>query len=201
MRDTAGSAATPAANCRKFRRGSFISNFLLHFTSFDHLVRGNEQRLRHGNAEYSCGLVIDDQFEFRRLHDWQVRRFGALDNATSIYTRLTVGVGNVGAIAHQSADFGKFSAGVNRGEPMVRCLVNELHTSTVEEAVVADKEGIGPFAANRCKRRVDFPAAAGAEELDFKSHGAGSRWRVPFYGFGVVNTDRIDKDSDARRPG
>src|SRR5262245_20394390 len=171
------------------------------FTSLDHLVGGNEQRLRHGNAEYSCGLVINDQLELARLHDRQVRRFGALDNATSIDTRLTVGVGNVGAIAHQSADFGKFSAGVDLGGRRVSKKKNELHTSTVEEAVVADKEGIGPFAANRCKRRVDFQAAAGAEELDFQSHGTGSRWRVPFYGLGVVNTDRIDKDSDARRPG
>src|SRR5215471_18536890 len=36
MRDTAGSAAAPAARCRKFRRGSFIVE--RPFTSFDHLV-------------------------------------------------------------------------------------------------------------------------------------------------------------------
>src|SRR5262245_57686568 len=84
---------------------------------------------------------------------------------------------------------------------MVRCLVNELHTSAVEEAVVADEEGIGRFAGKRGKRRVDFPAVAAAEELDLQSHGADSRWRVPFYGFGVRNTGRIDEDSDTRGPG
>src|SRR5262249_10056938 len=36
MRDTAGSAAAPAARCRKFRLGSFIVE--PPFTSFDHLV-------------------------------------------------------------------------------------------------------------------------------------------------------------------
>src|SRR6516165_3417362 len=36
MRETAGSAAAPAARCRNFRRGSFI--FEPPFTSFDHLV-------------------------------------------------------------------------------------------------------------------------------------------------------------------
>jgi hypothetical protein len=89
------------------------------------------------------------------LHDRQVRWFGALENATGIDARLAERVGNVGAIAHQSADFGKFSAGVDRGEPMVRCLVNELHTSTVEKAVVADEEGIGALAPSRIAQVPD----------------------------------------------
>jgi hypothetical protein len=38
MLDTAGSAAAPAARCRKFRRGSFIFEPPSRFTSLDHLV-------------------------------------------------------------------------------------------------------------------------------------------------------------------
>ena len=44
MVDTAGSAAAPAARCRKFRRGSFILNLPLAFTSLDHLVGAGEPR-------------------------------------------------------------------------------------------------------------------------------------------------------------
>ena len=33
--------------------------------------------LRHGEAEYLSGLRVDDEFELSRLHDWQLRRFGA----------------------------------------------------------------------------------------------------------------------------
>src|SRR5258707_7000839 len=38
MRDTAGSAAAPAARCRKSRRGSFIFEPPARFTSLNHLV-------------------------------------------------------------------------------------------------------------------------------------------------------------------
>ena len=54
----------------------------------------------------------------RRSSGQGVRRFGALENATGIDAAWRK-AGNVGAIAHQSADFGKFSAGVDRGKPML----------------------------------------------------------------------------------
>src|SRR5947208_2823944 len=43
MRDTAGSAAAPAARCRKFRRGSFIFEPPSRLTSLDYLVGAGEQ--------------------------------------------------------------------------------------------------------------------------------------------------------------
>src|SRR5262245_49521260 len=66
-REMAGSAAAPAARCRKFRRGSFI--FEPPFTSFDYLVGGGKQRRRHLQAERPRGGQVDDQFDLRRLHD------------------------------------------------------------------------------------------------------------------------------------
>src|SRR5262249_23831053 len=108
----------------------------------------------------------DNELELARLHDRQVRWLGTLEDAARIDTGLTIGVGNVGAIAHQPADFGKFSARVDRGGPGGRCVIKGLHTAAVEEAVVYDGDGIGRFAGKRGKRRVDCPAAAGAEELD-----------------------------------
>ena len=52
------------------------------FTSFDHLVSGHEQLVRHGQAEHPRGLVVDDQLELGRLYDRQVRGFGAFEDAT-----------------------------------------------------------------------------------------------------------------------
>src|SRR5262249_54379256 len=57
--------------------------------SFDHLVGGREERRRNGEAKQPGGLGVDNQLELARLHDRQVRRLGALEDATRIDAHLT----------------------------------------------------------------------------------------------------------------
>src|SRR5262249_11622886 len=38
-------------------------------SSFDHLVGGNQQLVRHGEAEHPSGRRVDNEFELARLHD------------------------------------------------------------------------------------------------------------------------------------
>ena len=68
--------------------------------SFDHLIGSGDQRWRHGEAEHAGGLVVDDQLELRRLHDWQFRRLGALEDAASIDADLTIRVRDVASVTH-----------------------------------------------------------------------------------------------------
>src|SRR5215471_12458563 len=89
MRDTAGSAAAPAARWRKFRRGSFILN-LPPFTSFDHLVGAGEHGSRNVEAERFGSLEVNYKFVFSRCLHRQVGRLLALDDTIHIAGRALV---------------------------------------------------------------------------------------------------------------
>src|SRR5262245_63631870 len=75
-------------------------------TSFDHLVGKSKQPVRHVKAERLGGLEVEHELEFGGLHDRQVGRPLALENAAGIDAGLAVGVGDAGSIADQPAEIG-----------------------------------------------------------------------------------------------
>src|SRR5262245_46567231 len=115
MRDTAGSAAAPAARCRKFRRGSFIFEPPSRFTSLDHLVGERDQRGRHVEAKRAGGDQVDNKVEFCRLRDGKVGRFLAFEYATRIDADELVLVVKVRPVTDQPADLGKFARKIDGG--------------------------------------------------------------------------------------
>src|SRR5262245_37010669 len=96
----AGSAAAPAARCRKFRRGSFIveppSPSHHSITS----SASNWIELGTFDAECSRGLHVDNELELGRLQDRQVGRLGALEDLTGVDANLTKIVQSIGPVAH-----------------------------------------------------------------------------------------------------
>src|SRR5262245_8557613 len=114
--------------------------------SFDHLVGGSEQLVWHREAEHPGRLVIDDQFELARLLDRQVRGFGVLEDTTGVDTNLTIGIRDIGRVAHQPTAVGKLTARINRGDREARCQLNQLDAPESEQLFGADVEGVGPAA-------------------------------------------------------
>src|SRR5262245_7085610 len=94
-RTASGHAAAPPSSVMNSRAPSSHS--------FDHLVGGNEQRLRHGEAEGLGGLEIDRHLEFGRLQDRQFGWLGALEDAACINSCLAIGSGEACRIADQAA--------------------------------------------------------------------------------------------------
>ena len=59
---------------------------------FDHLVGAGEQRRRHCEAKHPGCLRVDDQLELGRLHDRQLGRLRAFEDAAGVDTELTIGI-------------------------------------------------------------------------------------------------------------
>ena len=67
-----------------------------------------------GGRAIPGSLSIDDQLEFARLHDWQVRRLGALN------VELPMDLCHLRSVVHQAAGFRKLSTIVDGGNRMAR---------------------------------------------------------------------------------
>ena len=53
-------------------------------SSFDHLVRAQQDRLRDRQTERFGGLQVDDQLELRRLFDRKIGGLGALEDLVRV---------------------------------------------------------------------------------------------------------------------
>src|SRR5262245_61934760 len=111
----AAAPAPPAATPPPRRRAAIG----IRAGSFDNLIGGDEQLVRHSEPECAGGLVVDDELEFRGLHDRKVARLSALENATGIDADLAISIRNVGPIADKPADVGIFTPRIDRGQPVV----------------------------------------------------------------------------------
>src|SRR6516162_4055108 len=119
--------------------------------SFDDLVGVGKQRRRNGETEYLGSLRVDDQLELARLHDREVGRFRAFEDAADVDPYLMPRIRDVGPVAHQSADFSEFAVCKCCGHFMERREKDQLHASASKEAIAADKEDVRPLAQKRCK--------------------------------------------------
>src|SRR5262245_66352562 len=112
MRDTAGSAAAPAARCKNcLRWGSFI--FEPPFKSFDHLVGELLEMQWHVEAERLGGLEIDHQLELAGLEDGQIGRLRTLKNLPGIKAGLAPRFRPAAAVPDESAGGGELGPFVN----------------------------------------------------------------------------------------
>src|SRR5262245_47601836 len=129
---------------------------------FNYLVGPGRSGWWHCNAERLRGAQIDHELELGHLHYRQISRFFAIENTTSIDPGLTIGIGKVGSIAHQTAGFGKFVPLIDRRHRMTCRQHDKLLTPAIKERGGADQERPRPLLDEGRERYVEIALYIGA---------------------------------------
>ena len=110
------------------------------------------------------------------MHDWQVGRLCALEDAASVDTKLTIYLENACAIAHQTAGQRRVAPRIDRGQHMARRQRGKLDAPTEEEWVSGNQKRVR-FVVRECREGVlDLAAVARADYIGLHAD-ARSRFR------------------------
>src|SRR5262249_53480269 len=89
--------------------------------------------------------------------------FAPLRDAAGIDAGLTPRIRDAGPVAHQSADFSRFTVRKCGRNPVARRQIDQLDAPSREKSISGDKKGIRPLAHERCECCLDFLASTGIE--------------------------------------
>src|SRR5262245_64017644 len=88
---------------QKISAGKFHSEPPSSFTSLDHLVGGDEERIGHREVECLGGFEVDDKSVYRWLLKWQIARFLAAQNTVDVGSGLAKHCGSIRTVGDQSS--------------------------------------------------------------------------------------------------
>src|SRR6516225_3168988 len=137
-----------------------------HSCSFDHLVGAREQRCWHIETKRLRSLQVDDELEFGRLNDRQVRRLGSLEDATGVNRRLPSLLPDVGSIAHQPACHRELTKSIARRDGIsCRQRDNAIARGAEKERIALNEEHAAWSLGNVPKDHLQLAFAAGADNV------------------------------------
>src|SRR5262245_6001417 len=147
------------------------------------------------------GLEVDDQLDFRGLHDREVSRLLAFENAPGVDAAQTICVRSIASVAHQTTGGGKLSILVDRWNAVAEGECAELRGVAAEQRIGAADHERG---CSQLRRRCEggFEVGFGACVECMKPHA-----ECIGYGLQVFRNRRsewicgVDKQSNGRRPG
>src|SRR5450631_1229239 len=100
--------------------------------SFDHLVGKRNYRVRHGEIHRFGGFQVEHEQVTRRLFEWQVGWFCALENAVGQRGGTLEGFALVSPVRHQAAIASNEVLFIDRRQPMLGGVIN--YALTIEES-------------------------------------------------------------------
>src|SRR6266850_2885258 len=104
-------------------------------TSPYHLIGAQQDGLQDGDAQRFGGLEVDHKFELGRLLDWQVTRFGAIEDLVHLdcggpeHARYVWSIRNAPTHVHELAH------SVNGGKPVFRRKLRDLPPFSADNGI------------------------------------------------------------------
>ena len=89
--------------------------------SVDDLVCSQQHRWRDGEAERLRGPDVYDELELGRLLDWEVGRFGALEDLVGVAGGAAIGVRIAHTLGHDAACYHVLARAEGRGKSVPCC--------------------------------------------------------------------------------
>src|SRR5215831_5675619 len=137
--------------------------------SFDHLVGAAGQGQRDSDAERAGGFEVDDQLDFCGLHDREVSRLLAFENAPGVETGQTVRLRNAASVAHKTARGGELAQKINCWYAVAEGECAELRGMATEPRIGAGDHQRGCSQLRR-RRESRFEVGFGARVDYVKPH-------------------------------
>src|SRR5215467_8619038 len=112
-------------------------------TLFDYFVGSGAQGGWDREAQRLRGLKVDNHLELRWLNYGQIGWLGALEDPTDVNAGLTISVGEVGCVAHETSRHNKLTPEVNRRNFVLRGERNKLLTAAIEQGIDGYEQNLG----------------------------------------------------------
>src|SRR5215467_13633714 len=144
--------------------------------------------------------MIDNQLEFTRLYDRQVRGFRTLEDAAGVEANVMIRFADARTVAHQSAHFRMFAVLINRGYRMAGSQLRQLDTSGEQERTDPDEKRVGPLARERGEGSIDLADSAGIEDLHLYSHRSDAHFEFSQRGLRSPRIGRVDERGNTNDP-
>src|SRR5262245_14534467 len=165
--------------------------------SFDHPIGNREQAGREPEIKRLGGREVDNELEFGRLQNRQVRWLSALKNSAHIDACLANGVDVARSIAHQPTGFSKLGNRINRGDGMARRQRREFYQTPEEQCPWGDHQCFSSLLHEAGKSRIDFVAGGGFDGFDLPPFRRSHRLYV-FRDGSLIRIVWIDEQGKAR---
>src|SRR5258708_39016627 len=101
----------------------------------------------------------------RWSQDRQRGRIRTTENLADIHASLSIAIGDIGAVAHQTTGLDEFPQKIDRGNLVMCSQPNELVALPEQKRVCGDNQRVSILLDEGCEGRVDFTFRAGVQNI------------------------------------